>query len=117
MIHCNQRGSEAIVGKWSHVFRYEQGSPSYLANVFINALDNFEDGTFSIDELKDAIRGSDIHQPTTQLVVVEQTHNMTGLFVSRFVSTSEVLLIAFVFSTTRWKSRSVGVDRRSLKSL
>lgn len=79
MVHCDKRSSEVIVGSWSHVFRYEQGSASHIANVSVHALANLEDGTFSIEELKDAIRGTDIHEPVTQMVIVEQTHNMAGL--------------------------------------
>lgn len=78
MVHCDKRGSEVMVGSWSHVFRYEQGSASYLANVFVRTLPNLDDGTFLIDDVKNNVRGSDIHEPCTQLVVVEQTHNMAG---------------------------------------
>ncbi|XP_070505641.1 uncharacterized protein [Chironomus tepperi] len=78
MVHCNKRGSEVMVGSSSHVFCYEQGSASSLAGVFVHKLSNAEDGTFSIDELRNHIRGADIHEPITQLVVVENTHNMAG---------------------------------------
>lgn len=67
-----------MVGSGSHVFCYEQGSASSLAGVFVHKLTNAEDGTFSIDELRNHIRGADIHEPITQLVVVENTHNMAG---------------------------------------
>ncbi|CRK88766.1 CLUMA_CG002599, isoform A [Clunio marinus] len=78
MVHCDKRGSEVIVGNWSHIFRYEQGSASQLASVFIHNLANSDDGTFSIEEVKKNVRGGDFHEPITQLVVVEQTHNMAG---------------------------------------
>ena len=78
MVHCDKRGSEVMVGNWSHLFKYEQGAASSLANVFVHGLQQSEDGTFSIDELKEKIRGSDIFEPTTQMVAVEQTHNMSG---------------------------------------
>lgn len=78
MVHCDKRGSEVMVGNWSHVFRYEQGSAASLANVFIHNIPNLDDGTFSIEHVKNNIRGSDIHDPITQLVIVEQTHNMSG---------------------------------------
>lgn len=78
MVHCDKRGSEIIVGNWSHVFKYEQGSAAQIANVFIHNLPNLPDGTFSIDAVRENIRGSDIHEPITQLVVIEQTHNMGG---------------------------------------
>ncbi|KAG5668139.1 hypothetical protein PVAND_016091 [Polypedilum vanderplanki] len=78
MVHCDKRGSEVMCGSLSHVFCYEQGSASSLAGVFVHKLENNEDGTFSIEAVKKLARGSDIHEPVTQLVVVENTHNMAG---------------------------------------
>lgn len=78
MVHCDKRGSEVMAGNWSHVFRYEQGSASSFGSVFVHNLWNKEDGTFPIDDVKTFARGSDIHEPITQLVVIEQTHNMAG---------------------------------------
>lgn len=78
MVHCDKRGSEVMVGSWSHVFRYEQGSAASLANVFVHTIPNLDDGTFSIEDVKNGVRGSDIHDAITQLVVIEQTHNMAG---------------------------------------
>lgn len=46
--------------------------------MFVHILENLEDGTFSIESVKESVRGSDLHEPVTQLVVVEQTHNMAG---------------------------------------
>lgn len=70
MVHCDKRGSEVMVGSWSHVFRFEQGSAAHIANVFVHTLPNLEDGTFLISDVKNNIRGSDFHEPVTQLVVV-----------------------------------------------
>jgi threonine aldolase len=78
MVHCDKRGAELVCGSWSHVFCYEQGSAASLAGVFVHKLENHENGTFSIEELKKLVRGTDIHEPITQLVVVENTHNMAG---------------------------------------
>lgn len=78
MVHCDKRGSELLAGNWSHVFRFEQGSSASLASVFVHNLPNSEDGTFSIEVVKTSVRGSDFHEPITQLVVIEQTHNMAG---------------------------------------
>lgn len=78
MVHCNNRGDEAIVGNWSHVFKYEQGSSASIANTFVRNIPNLDDGTFLIDDVRSNIRGSDLHEPITKLVVIEQTHNMAG---------------------------------------
>lgn len=46
--------------------------------MFVHAVSNLEDGTFSIDYVRENVRGEDIHEPVTQLVTIEQTHNMMG---------------------------------------
>jgi threonine aldolase len=106
MVHCDKRGSELVCGSWSHVFRFEQGSASSLAGVFIHKIENNENGTFSIDEVRALVRGSDIHDPITQLVVVENTHNMAG----NGGNTSFDLSILINFFNNRWKSLAAGVD-------
>ncbi|CAO1430041.1 unnamed protein product [Diamesa hyperborea] len=78
MVHCSQRGSEVIIGHMAHGFAYEQGGAASIAGVSTNKIHNNDDGTFSLDEVKQNIRGTDIHEPITQLVMVEQTHNMAG---------------------------------------
>lgn len=78
MVNCDKRGSEVMCGGWSHVYRYEQGSAASLGSVFVAHLPNDEDGTFPIEDVKTFVRGFDIHEPTTQMVVIEQTHNMAG---------------------------------------
>lgn len=85
-----------MVGNWSHVFRFEQGSSASLGSVFMHTVDNLEDGTFSIDDVKTKARGSDFHEPVTQLVVVEQTHNMAG---HKIISINRTFLeLSFTFS-------------------
>ncbi|XP_064552665.1 uncharacterized protein LOC135438315 [Drosophila montana] len=79
MVHCNRRGSEAIVGDLSHIFLYEQGGAAHLAGVQLATIRNQQDGTFSLEELRHKIRQyEDCHEPVTSLVVVENTHNICG---------------------------------------
>ncbi|KAJ8970240.1 hypothetical protein NQ317_017600 [Molorchus minor] len=79
MVHCNQRGSEMISGDNGHTFRFEQGGPAQIAGVQTAILKNNEDGTFSLDELRNKIRKNpDFHEPVTSLIIVENTHNMCG---------------------------------------
>jgi threonine aldolase len=78
MTHCNNRGSEVIVGDNAHIFLYEQGGAAQLAGVLINTIKNKEDGTYCLEELRRKFRGFDNHEPMTQLVTVENTHNMCG---------------------------------------
>ncbi|CAH0757494.1 unnamed protein product [Diatraea saccharalis] len=78
MVHCNKRGSEVIVGELSHIFRYEVGGATHLAGVMLSNIPNKADGTFDLNVLERRIRGSDIHEPITSLVTIENTHNVCG---------------------------------------
>ncbi|KAG4067197.1 hypothetical protein HA402_000188 [Bradysia odoriphaga] len=78
MVHCSQRGAEAIVGDLSHIFLYEQGSSAHIAGVQLNTIPNEPDGTFCLNQFKRKIRGYDCHEPITALAVIENTHNMCG---------------------------------------
>uniref|UniRef100_A0A336KNE6 CSON011634 protein n=1 Tax=Culicoides sonorensis TaxID=179676 RepID=A0A336KNE6_CULSO len=78
MVHCSRRGSEAITGNMNHTFLYEQGGAAQIAGVSLNLLSNKPDGTFCLEQLKYNIRGFDVHEPKTALVLIENTHNMCG---------------------------------------
>ncbi|XP_059618236.1 L-allo-threonine aldolase [Phlebotomus argentipes] len=78
MAHCSGRGEEVICGNMSHAFLYEQGSAAHLAGVQLATLPNLPDGTFSLDLLRKSIRSVDDHEPTTRLVIIENTHNLCG---------------------------------------
>ncbi|CAH0719653.1 unnamed protein product, partial [Brenthis ino] len=78
MAHCNKRGAEAIVGDLSHIFKYEHGGAAHLGGIQLSTIPNKPDGTFDLKELESRIRGTDIHEPITSLVVFENTHNYCG---------------------------------------
>ncbi|KPJ02565.1 L-allo-threonine aldolase [Papilio xuthus] len=86
MVHCNKRGSEAFAGHLSHIYKYEQGDTitneiggaSHLGGVLLSTLQNKPDGTFEIAELKKRLRGSDLHDPISSMVAIENTHNVCG---------------------------------------
>jgi len=77
LTHCG-RGDEAIMGDQSHTFRYEQGGCAALGGIMPHLVRNQLDGTLSLDEIRAAIRGEDIHAPVTRLVCIENTHNRCG---------------------------------------
>ncbi len=77
LAHC-QRGEEAIMGNLGHTYLFEAGGISALGSVFANTLPNLPDGTLNLDEVRLAIRGRDIHQPVTRLLILENTHNRCG---------------------------------------
>jgi threonine aldolase len=75
LAHC-QRGDELIVGNMAHIFLYEAGGAAALGGVHTHQLQNQKDGTLKLEEIKAAIRSdSDVHQPFTKLVTLENTHN------------------------------------------
>lgn len=78
MIHCSRRGSEAICGNVSHSHLWEQGGSAQIAGVPMTQIENKPDGTFCLTELRKKIRGLDIHEPITSLVMIENTHNYCG---------------------------------------
>lgn len=78
MVHCSNRGSEAFVGNLSHIYKYELGGGSHIAGVLLSTLTNKPDGTFDLQDLQSRIRGSDIHEPISAMVAVENTHNYCG---------------------------------------
>ncbi|CAH1115903.1 unnamed protein product [Phaedon cochleariae] len=79
MVHCSHRGSEILVGDKSHIFRLEQGGAAQIAGVQCQPMKNKDDGTFSLDELREKIRKNpDIHEPISSLIVIENTHNLCG---------------------------------------
>lgn len=73
-----QRGDEALMGDMSHTFLYEAGGISALGGIFAHTLPNLPDGTIDPDQISDAIRGEDIHEPKTRMLILENTHNRCG---------------------------------------
>jgi threonine aldolase len=55
---------------------YEAGGAAALGGVHTRQLQNQPDGTLKLEEIEAAIRStSDVHQPHTRLVTLENTHN------------------------------------------
>ena len=78
MVFCDTRGSEALLGEFSHQLIYEQGGMATVACVHPRALKNNPDGTFDLDEVEDKIRGGYSYEPTTKVICVENTQNYIG---------------------------------------
>ncbi|KAK5641563.1 hypothetical protein RI129_010110 [Pyrocoelia pectoralis] len=79
MVHCNKRGVEFIAGNKSHVNLHELGGSAFLAGVHCSQITNKPDGTFCLQELQGRIKVKlDIQEPTTALIIVENTQNMCG---------------------------------------
>ncbi|XP_060588289.1 uncharacterized protein LOC132743742 [Ruditapes philippinarum] len=79
LVHCRERGQEAIVGHKSHILLNEQAGISQFAGVMARTIQNNDDGTFDLDELCRVIRPvNDVHQPITKLICLENSQNFCG---------------------------------------
>lgn len=78
LLSHTQRGDEIIVGDQSHIFRYEVGGAAVVGALQVHALPNDARGRLDSDEVRDAIRGGDIHEPRTGCIALENTHNRCG---------------------------------------
>lgn len=76
MTHTS-RGDEVIVDADSHVYFYEVAGIAALSGCQARPLKSRR-GALDPDEVEAAIRGENVHYPTTSLVCVENTHNRSG---------------------------------------
>ncbi len=72
-----QPGDEVILERTSHLYRYEAGGFAAYAGVSIALLDG-ERGLLRPEQVDGAIRLSDVHQPRSRLLWLENTHNAGG---------------------------------------
>jgi threonine aldolase len=77
LAHCG-RGDEVIVGDKAHTVLYEAGGISALGGVHPRQIPNQPDGSLALDDICQAIRSDDAHQPISRLVALENTHNRCG---------------------------------------
>jgi len=73
--HC-QRGDEVVVGWGVHCTNYEAGGGAALAGVQFKEVG--KEGFYTAQDLRDAFRPPDIHNPITRLAWLENTHNRGG---------------------------------------
>lgn len=75
LVHCDERGSEVILGDDSHIHVYENGGVSSLGGVHPRTVKNEEDGTMEIGSIEAAVRSpkGDLHHPITKLICLETT--------------------------------------------
>jgi threonine aldolase len=75
---CPLRGSEFIVGDKNHIFLFEQAGAAQFGGITPRTVPSLLDGTMDLHEVKSSIRVNDIHEPITQLICIENTHNSCG---------------------------------------
>jgi len=77
LTHCG-RGDEVILGDKAHTFVYEAGGISAVGGVHPYPIPVQEDGTLSLEAIRQAIRPNNVHFPRTRLIALENTQNIVG---------------------------------------
>jgi threonine aldolase len=77
LAHC-ERGDEVILGNKAHTFLHEAGGVSVLGGVHSCQIPNQADGTLLPEDIRQAIREDDVHEPITRLITLENTQNRCG---------------------------------------
>ncbi|MEM7773983.1 MAG: threonine aldolase family protein [Pseudomonadota bacterium] len=75
-VHCRP-GDEIICERVSHIITAEGGGPAALAGTMMNPIDG-ENGTFTPDQARAAMRPESRYHPRSRLLSVEQTVNLAG---------------------------------------
>jgi len=70
-------GDEVIADKEAHVVVYEVGGTAIVAGVQLRLLDSV-DGIPDAQAITAAVRETDIHEPVSSLLCIENTHNRRG---------------------------------------
>ncbi len=77
--HCHGRASEMIIGSQSHICLWEGGGAANLGGVSSKQIQENIDGTLGLDEIEDCHRlDDDDHFAKTELICLENSHNMMG---------------------------------------
>lgn len=76
---CSQThpGDEVLMDWDAHSMRYEVGAPAVVAGVITRQFRSFR-GTPDVADIAAAIQAPSLHSPGTALVVLENTHNVSG---------------------------------------
>ena len=80
MSHCDKEAfSEIIVGNNSHIYLYEAGNVSTIANIHCCPLQTNSDGTMDLKEIEENIKiSNDFHCTRTKVICLEQSHANCG---------------------------------------
>lgn len=76
---CRLRpGQEVLAENGSHIFRYEAGGPAALAGAVMTGLPGLNGVIDPRDLRQTAVLSRSEHRPLTRMVVIENTHNVSG---------------------------------------
>ena len=77
--HCQARASEVIIGRYSHICLWEGGGVANLGGIHTRQICESDDATFSVDDIRECWRtDNDDHFPKTEVLCLENTHNLMG---------------------------------------
>ena len=77
VVSQTQTGQEVVLDLDSHIFNNEVAGASVVGNVQMRPVETAR-GFLTPDQVREALRPSNIHIPTTGLVCIENTHNRHG---------------------------------------
>jgi threonine aldolase len=78
LTHCG-RGDEMITSARAHTFEHEVGAAAALGGIHPHTLPLQSDGTMHLEDIRHAVRDpSDVHNPLTRLVELENTCGALG---------------------------------------
>lgn len=70
-------GDEVIADSQAHLVYYEVGGTAVIAGIQLRVLDSV-DGIPTAEAITAAVRATDVHQPVSSLLCIENTHNRRG---------------------------------------
>lgn len=77
--HCHERASEIIIGCNSHLAIYEGGNVANMGGVSTRQIQELPNGRMPLSHIKDVWHlDNDDHFAKTQLICLENTHNVLG---------------------------------------
>jgi len=86
-------GDEVLTEAESHIYYYEAGAPAAVSGVMFRLIQG-QRGIFSGEDVRTALRPSNVHFPPASLVCVENTHNRGGGSVWPIEKIAEVHTVA-----------------------
>jgi threonine aldolase len=75
-LHCRP-GDEILMDETAHPLNFEAGGPAAMASALVRPLKG-DRGIFTAEQVTDAVRYPDRHNPRTRAVSIEQTTNIAG---------------------------------------
>ncbi|MBN1895775.1 low-specificity L-threonine aldolase [bacterium] len=72
-----QPGDEIICEKNAHLYIYEAGGPAFHSSVQVMPVPG-RLGVLTAEQIEEAVRPRNIHNPVTRLICLENTHNRAG---------------------------------------